>query len=134
MCFLYYCRIKEVLNATIGDVLSCDRLVVRGVKGSNSYVIYLPGLCRGIDDTPGTQDSDAIFPCSYISLYRASIKAGIRHVDPNKKNSKRLHASRYKMVSELSQIVPDSHLSGILRHKSAVNYVFYKPTKEAKHG
>lgn len=127
VCFLYHCRIRELLNAVVGDVVHPDRVVLHGVKKSLSYVIFLPGLSSQLSYSPGARDFCQLFPISYIKLYRDSVRAGIRLLLDKSKYSRRLHSSRYQLCKSLDHSVSDAELSSILRHKSRSSILYYKP-------
>lgn len=125
VCFLYYCRIRELLNATIGDVVSPDRVVLHGLKHSNSYVIYLPGLSAQILRSDCTDKSIVLFPISYMKLYRDAVRVGAYLFHDGGKNKKRLHAARYAFCAAASLLVMDSEFPALLRHKSSKSYLSY---------
>lgn len=126
VCFLYHCRIREVLNATLGDVVHPDRVVFHGVKRSLSYIVYLPGLSKQVSQIVDVDKGIPIFPITYIKLYRDAVRAGIRFRPKGSKNFKRLHSSRYTFCQSLEVDVPDSEMSGLMRHKSLKSVEFYK--------
>ncbi len=126
VCFLYHCRIREVLNAKVSDVIHPDRVVLHGIKHSRSYVIYLPGLSSQLSTLTDAPGSTPLFPISYIKLYRDAVRVGIRFVTKGSKNSKRLHSSRYSFCQSLEVAVGDSVLSDLMRHKSPKSLQFYK--------
>lgn len=126
VCFLYHCRINEVLNATISDVVHPDRVVLYGLKHSNSYIIYLPGLSSQISKAEITSDTVPLFPVSYIKLYRDAVRVGVRFITEGGKNSKRLHASRYVFCKSIKVGVVDKTASELMRHKSAKSLLFYQ--------
>lgn len=126
VCFLYHCRIREVLNAKFSDVVHPDRVVLHGIKRSNSYIIYLPGLTEQIASIEAPNSKVPLFPISYIKLYRDAVRVGIRFDTKGGKNIKRLHASRFSFCKSVQVSVPDSELSELMRHKSASSLSFYK--------
>lgn len=125
VCFLYFCRIRELLNATVKDVVAPDRLVLHGVKKSNSYVIYLPNLSFQVSHSISISDSSPIFPISYSKLYRAAVRVGISHRSGSSRNVKRLHAARYIFSSQSVNSIHGSELAGVLRHRGLSSYSSY---------
>lgn len=125
VCFLYYCRIQEVLNATIADIIEPDRVVLHGAKRSYSYVIYLPGLSQQVAQAAAPGASLPLFPISYIKLYRNAIRAGINTRVADSKNSRRLHAARYVFSRKSINAINGSELAGVLRHRSESSYLNY---------
>lgn len=127
ICFLYFCRIGELLNAKSSDIVNPDRVALHGSKHSNSYIIYLPGLSNQVSEIEDSPPPFPLFQVPYIKLYRDAIRVGIRLDRKNCTNNKRLHSARYQVVSQLDKIFDDSELPGILRHKSSSSFLYYKP-------
>lgn len=126
VCFLYHCRIQEVLNVCLSDIVHPDRVVVRGIKRSGSYIIYLPGISGQVAAVEGNHKKIPVFPVTYIKLYRDAVRVGIHFRTKNGKNIKRLHASRFALCQSIPVDVSDSELSSIMRHKSLSSLRFYK--------
>lgn len=125
ICFLYFCRISELLNAQSYDVIHPDRVVLHGVKRSNSYIIFLPGLSDQMPDVSPSGDFYPLFPISYIKLYRDARRIGIRTVVKGSTNSRRLHCARYIFSKNSSKQIDGDELAGVLRHKSISSYLNY---------
>lgn len=125
ICFLYYCRASELLHVSDQDVLHPDRVVLRGVKHSNCYVIYLPGLSAQLNSIGSSDGPFRLFQTSYIKLYRDAVRVGINYHQPGCSNVKRLHSSRYVFSKQAINIVKNEDMPALLRHKSNTNYQFY---------
>jgi len=125
VCFLYYCRIKEVLCATVSDIIKPDRVVLHGAKHSNSYVVYLPGLSSQISKAVACCPETPLFPISYIKLYRDALRIGINVRVKDSSNSRRLHSARYIFSKQSLKSINGSELGQVLRHRSNKNYLSY---------
>lgn len=125
VCFLYFCRICEVLNATVNDVIYPDRVVLHGAKRSNSYVVYLPGISEQILQIEAPRGSLPLFPISYSKLYRDAVRIGINMHVSDSTSLRRLHAARYAFSKSSVNSIVGSELAGVLRHRSLRNYSFY---------
>lgn len=125
VCFLYFCRISEVLNATIADIIHPDRVVLHGAKRSNSYVVYLPCLSEQVSRFTFKSEKVPLFPISYIKLYRDALRIGINVRVKDSVNSRRLHCARYIFSKKSLKSINGSELAGVLRHKSLSNYSSY---------
>lgn len=126
ICFLYFCRISEVLNANSSDIIHPDRVVLHGLKRSNSYIIYLPGLSAQIAKLKAPCSSFPLFPISYTKLYRDAVRVGVHYLHKGLQNAKRLHAARYIFAKQVSNKITDKELAGLLRHRSLSSLSFYK--------
>lgn len=126
VCFLYHCRIREILNAQSTDIVHPDRVVLHGLKRSNSYVIYLPGLSAQVQAVAANGSPFSLFPISYAKLYRDAVRVGIRHIHKDGKNCKRLHSARYAFVASVSRLVLDSEKPGLMRHRSNKSISYYQ--------
>jgi len=126
VCFLFNCRIQEVLNARICDIVHPDRVVFHGLKRSSSYIVYLPGLSDQVSQWPDAVAETVIFPITYLKLYRAACRAGISHFIKGGANRRRLHSSRYLLAKKLVNQVDDKDMSDILRHRSASSLSYYQ--------
>jgi len=119
VCFLYNARISEILNLTISSVLSADRVYCAGSKRSHGYIIYLPTIGEQISENGLVSASQKLFSPTYMQLYRAAVKVGLRIEVGENQNKKRLHASRYSIASEVSKKTITADLTGILHHRSS---------------
>lgn len=130
VCLLYYCRIQELLNTTISDIIYPDRVLLKGLKKSLDYIIYLPGLSNQIDKWEHKNNMTMLFPITYNKLYRSLLKAGIGKKINNSNNKKRLHIARYDIINKLTGRVSDLNASSILRHRSRSSLQYYQQQKE----
>lgn len=127
VCYLYNCRIQEVLNATINDIIHPDRVVLHGVKRGGSYIIYLPGLSDQVHALVQVTQIQKIFPVTYIKLYRDALRAGIRFSYKNKKNSNVLHSGRFEICKKIGTDLAHNEISDIMHHKSKSSVSYYLP-------
>jgi hypothetical protein len=125
VCFIYYCRIRELLNAQVKDAVDPDRVILHGLKKSNSYMIYLPGLSAQLLKCNDVEPNTCLFPVSYLKLYRDALKIGINKKVTGKQHTKRLHAARYVFAAKSRNIANNSELTSLLRHRDSRNYLFY---------
>lgn len=125
ICFLYFCRIVEVLNATINDIIEPDRVVLHGVKRSLSYVVYMPGISQQVQQAALDDQSLFLFPISYIKLYRDAVRIGINTRIKASSNSRRLHCARYIFSQKSLKSIDGNELADVLRHRSASSYLNY---------
>ncbi len=125
VCLLYYCRIQEVLNATVSDVIDPDRVLLKGLKGSSDYIIYLPGLSSQVDLWKNKRNFTKLFPVTYMKLYRSMLKLDPGAIKIKKQNTKRLHQARYDLVANLIGRTGEANISTILRHRSRSSLQFY---------
>lgn len=126
--FLYCCRIGELLDCTLGDHISPDRLVCKGKKGSNSYIIYLPGFSNFVSNIVNPSINYRVFPFSYGYLYRWACKIGIPVRLSGRNNSAVLHLSRYVFSHKCEDRLLSSVIGECLRHRGreSVNYYLNK--------
>lgn len=134
VCFLYFCRIRELLNLTVGDIVPPDRVICKGLKRSNSYVIFLPGLSSQVSALSDHSNSLRLFPFSYSQCYRGCVRAGIRLSIDGSKNLRRLHSSRYIFSVSATKLASDQCVSQLLRHKSLSSLSHYIQPSEASNG
>lgn len=128
IAFLYCCRISELLDSRHCDVVPPDRLVCKGKKGSNSYIIYLPGLSQFIYDNGFLNSTDSLFPFKYAYLYRWAVRIGIPVRLDKRNNNAVLHLSRYVFSNKCIDRQPSSAIGECLRHRSkdTINYYLNK--------
>lgn len=125
VCLLYYCRIQELLNATVADVIEPDRVLIRGLKKSLDYIIFLPGLSHQIEQWKNKKNFTKLFPVTYMKLYRSILVANLGSQKIKKKNTKRLHQARYDLVADLIGRTGETNISAILRHRSRSSLQYY---------
>jgi len=130
VCFLYYCRISELLSLTVSHVVYPDRAVCIGVKNSCSYLIYLPGISSQLDNTEGLKPCTKLFPFTYMQCYRGAKKIGIFLSIPNKKNKKLLHSSRYIFSNGIKKEFGVDVIKDLMRHREVTSQLYYQFSKE----
>jgi integrase len=124
--FAWNMRSAEYLRSRASDILSHDRLLIHGAKGSRSYIISLPGIEQQLGSFRISCPGMAVAGISYHKLWTQCVKAGIGALLPNHVNASRLHLSRYSLAAELAangeQLVSDC-----LRHRSLTSAKNYMP-------
>lgn len=125
VCFLYFSRIVEVLNAKLSDIIQPDRVILHGAKRSNSYVVYLPGLSKQVLQAKVVNKQAPLFPIPYIKLYRDAVRIGISVRVKDSSNNRRLHCARYVFSKQSLKSINGSELGQVLRHRSNKNYSSY---------
>jgi integrase len=130
LIFLFYCavssaRASELLKLTIADSIGCNRYLVRGAKGSSSFIVVFdsrlvfPNLSQGF--SPRTR----IFNFSYKNVWRWSRRAGIGFASENGVYLHRTHAHRYHTASAVSAIADRKTAGQCLHHKNANSIDYY---------
>lgn len=130
VCFFFYMRVGELLRLLVSDCISPDRVVVRSLKRSNPYVIFLPGLSSRLACAGDLPSSTRLFPSSYMRLYRDCLRVGISFRDSGSSNSHVLHCARYIFARQVSPLLDDSGVAAVLRHRSLSSGLFYTQKKE----
>jgi len=125
LIFLYNMRVSELLSIMSSDVFNPDRALCLGRKGSNSYIIFIPGLSLLLDRYYEKSKVFNIFPYSYLNIYRWAIKIGVRIHSTKKCNSSVTHISRYHVAKRCANIYSNKVASSVLRHKSEKNILYY---------
>jgi len=125
VCFLYHCRVSELLLVSFSDIIHPDRVICTGLKRSNSYVIYLPGLSAQIDTCNIIHESDKLFQATYSNLYRSCLRAGIRLDTHDSKTTKRLHVARFLFCKDAIKITDEANVSQCMRHRALSSLQYY---------
>jgi len=123
--FLYNLRADELLSATVADILPGDRLVIHGAKGSNSSVIFLPGLALSFPTDSTSDPLEKIFPFSYNKLWGWGRKLGLSFGRTNGHNNIVTHISRYLTARAVCNKSGSSVAGEVLRHRSRKSVSHY---------
>jgi len=134
ICFLYLCRIAEVLSLCASDVIAPDRCLCRGSKRGHSYIVYLPDLSSQLKKEGLVGSSTLLFPISYSQCYRSLVRAGVRYCRSGFSNSSRSHIARYSVRHLAGQGVPPETLTDLLHHKSKKSILYYLNERKLTYG
>lgn len=120
------CRISEALRVRNCDITGNYRIRLRGSKGSNDRVVFLPELPMG-KLSPGTAQFEVWSCWSRYYVYRVLKKHGIYLSKEGNKNKAVTHAFRNAYAAELQTIVGSSELkSQAMGHKSLKSKQYYE--------
>lgn len=118
-------RACEYLQLTSADVMTNDRVIVRGAKGSGSYIIHLPDVSRQFRRVPTDLTPRPLGNVTYSQLYKACVICGIGTQYLGHVNMSRTHKARYELVSELKDICDNRVLSDCLHHRKDSTIKYY---------
>lgn len=130
---LWSMRISEYLQLKISDILGNDLVFVRGLKGSLSYQVLLPGISaqfeRFVTSCPGW----AVAGTTYARVYRACVRCRIGIMQPGHVNISRTHAARHALAKKiLSRGLQAA--SDLLHHRSETAVLSYIGAQGGSHG
>lgn len=120
------CRISEALGVTSDDITGNYRIRLRGSKGSNDRVIFLPELPVGkLNLLAGQGFIWQVYSRFYV--YRVLKQHGIYISKEGNQNKAVTHAFRNAYAAELQTIVGSSELkSQAMGHKSLKSKQYYE--------
>lgn len=120
------CRISEALKVTSNDITGNYRVHLKGSKGSNDRVIFLPQLSAGaLLLSSGNYPIWQVY--SRFFVYRVLKQHGIYLSKEGNQNKAVTHAFRNAYAAELQTIVGSSELkSQALGHKSLKSKQYYE--------
>jgi len=116
--FTYGCRISEILQLTVADILPGDLLFVNCLKGGSNYVIRLPGVAEDVNAQPKAQSQHAIFNYGYARCYLCCCSLGIGHLYEGRKNHSRLHLARHRLAASVISYKSKVAAGDVLHHRS----------------
>lgn len=128
---VYFCRVSEVLGIRSADVLPGDRVLVRGGKGSRSYVIFLPGVSAWLSLQKNSVCNSSICSCSYSLVYTQAKRSGIRSSVVSRRNDAVTHLARYMFASEAKSKLTSRQLSDCMHHLSVRSSRHYTGEEKA---
>lgn len=134
VCFLYVCRISELLRVTVNDIIQPDRVHCRASKGGVGFMLYLPELSYQVSVAGDLPNNTHIFPCTYSQCYRQCLRAGIRYEGTVKRVVPVLHAYRYVFAGKLHNTIEDTELRDLMHHKEVESQSYYIHKGEFPHG
>lgn len=122
----YNMRYAELHQCKPNQYLTGDRLIIYGVKNSQSYIIYVPKIYQLVEYSIYAK-YDRIFQyVVYESLRQSCIKLGLPTVHMNKSNSARTHYARKVINNSLPDNKPEFTLADVLHHRSTSNERYYE--------
>lgn len=111
-------RISETLSITYKNITSKGSVVVKGLKGSNDRLVYLPELCNWFIECR-VNKVDPFYGLSRFAVYRIYKKFNVNHEEYYGDKIAVTHGFRYAKVREVKEIENDLQLSSIvLGHKN----------------
>jgi integrase len=117
-------RSAEYLGLRVRDILGQDRVLVRGAKGSGSYIIVLPGISQQFRDAAGSDPARFVSGITYSQLYRACVRADIGAHAMSRLNLARTHLARYDVAAAVAANGIKT-VSDCLRHRSRRSSLHY---------
>lgn len=120
------CRISEALKVNSNDITGSYRVHLRGSKGSNDRIIFLPPLPFGtLNVGSGNYPIWQVYSRFYV--YRVLKQHGIYLSKEGNQNKAVTHAFRNAYAAELQTIVGSSELkSQAMGHKSLKSKKYYE--------
>jgi hypothetical protein len=118
-------RCTELLLIRVKDEIKPTMFLARGLKRSSSYLVHIPidpGSRSLLSSLPGSQ---ALFPWTYIQVYRAMIAAGLALNIVSRVNQIVTHRGRYDLADKLQALNDLPSLQPLLHHKSAASASYY---------
>lgn len=100
---LWAMRIGEYLRLTTADILGRDMVFVPGEKGSASYRILLPGICRQFAPHLAERPGRLVCGTNYKRVYTACVRIGLGILEPGHLNVARTHVARYTLAKAVHQ-------------------------------
>lgn len=125
VCFLYNCRISELLSCYSNHVIHPDRLLCLGKKRSGSYIIFLPGLSHSMMGENKKSIPYQLFPITYKKLWTWCVRVHIIQKKRSGLNNNVTHVSRFKIAEEIINKFSEPVASDILRHRSLNSISYY---------
>ena len=117
-------RAREYLNLTMDSIYPGDIVLVNAAKGSQNYLICLPGVCAQTKELRVSCPGMDVAGVSYMQLYRACVAAGIGRILSGHKNATRTHIGRHN-VNEKYALKGSEALGDLLHHRSLRSRSYY---------
>ena len=131
---LYNMRASEALSINIKNHIGAGRVVVKGLKGSGDYIVWIPYLHDIIDSHKLNGQDIAITNSTYRQLYDYLKQKGFDQNVGNKNTKACTHSSRYSTAGLVSQFVGRDSVTDILRHRSKRTKSYYLKEKGCQNG
>lgn len=126
-------RISEVLSVKWSDVISEDRVIVKGKKRGTASIAIVPGVSVLLQSIPPSKRSSLVFSCDYGQVYRRMLQLGFAAQPEGHVNRTVTHTPRHLLAQQVAASGGLVAASNILHHKSLSSishYVPYVPPKE----
>lgn len=117
-------RISETLSITYKNITSKGSVVVKGLKGSNDKLVYLPELCNWFIECR-VNKVDPFYGLSRFAVYRIYKKFNVNYEENYGNKIAVTHGFRYKKVREIKEIENDLSLSSIVLGHKNINSTHY---------
>lgn len=111
-------RIGEILSVSASQVLSGDRIVVRGEKGSRGGLIVVPGVSEFVRVNSAAGASWLLWPFSYSLVYRWARKIALPRLVGSGVNCKVTHLGRHLLAQQSAPVGGKEIAGDVLRHRS----------------
>jgi hypothetical protein len=122
---LYGCRIAELLAVEVGNVAPCDRVFVKGAKGSGSYMLYLPGVSEAVEGAGEQAAGNRLWGLPYSAVYRYCGRIGLRVSRGRRQQGKVTHAARYRIAELAAKHLREGKPGDMLHHRSERSIRYY---------
>jgi hypothetical protein len=121
-------RASEYLEASEEQLIGRDRLLIRGKKGSQNYIIVLPGIDAQFPASTRSRPGRLVSGTTYLRVFRAAVRIQYGALQPGHVNLSRTHTGRYELAHQVMRqdlaAVPDC-----LHHRSGSSAAFYTGVK-----
>jgi hypothetical protein len=131
---VYHLRAGELLGLSSAALFHPDRALVEGLKGSRSFIIWLPGLSQAFQDIPPEEEPVRLFPFTHFRLWSWARKLGIHHLKPLRSHALVTHIFRHQMAQAVNDRFGAKSASDALRHRSSRSLHHYLLKKEHQNG
>jgi len=118
ICAIHCMRISELLLLRARDYLGEGRWLVRGLKRSRSYTIWLNTLAFNTPLKSALKDNRPIIEFPYKYVWSWCRRAGIGTTPAGRSTVARTHAHRYLTAKKVASVAPDAAASDVMHHNS----------------
>lgn len=119
------CRISEVLSIKSGQIQPNGTAFIKPSKGSSSRLIYLGITPEQAEQYAQLPLKSAVFPLTYIQVWRACVKYGFADRIPNHQHLAVTHAGRYRLAQAVAKNAGAVAAGEVLGHKSENSILYY---------
>jgi len=127
--YMWGMRASEYLSAVEEQLLGSDRLLIRGKKRSQNYIIILPGIDEQLPVRSRSCPGRLVSGTTYQRVYRAAVRIQFGALQPEHINLSRTHTGRYDLAHQVMR-QGVAAVSDCLHHRSRSSAVFYTGVKE----
>jgi hypothetical protein len=128
LVLVYHMRIGELLSITAGDEIIPSSFLVRALKGSTDYTIFIPLSARNRMLLDTFHPSHILFPVTYHTVWRQITNAGCGMRLRWRLNRSVTHSGRYKLAEKLTHLNERSRIGPLLHHKTITSSEYYTGT------